>query len=416
MKEVNIGIVGFGTVGAGVVENIYKNLDLLVERAGVVPVIKKIADLDITSDRGVEVDSSILTTDVNEVLNGEDIDIVVELIGGTTFAKTVIETALKNGKSVVTANKALLAESVKDLFETAEANGVDLYYEASVGGGIPCIKTLREGLISNNINTIMGILNGTCNYIFTRMEREKIPFEVILPQAQAAGYAEAEPSLDVDGFDTAHKTVILASWATGTNYTLDNVYIEGIRNVALEDVSIAAEIGYRIKLIATIKQTEKGMSLCVQPTMIPAASMLGCVNEVFNAVWFNGDTVGDVMMYGPGAGRAATASAVVADIMDIAKNIDNGCCGRIPAFKTSANPVAPLAIDQNEATFYLRAPESQAADVKAALAENGVKVKEERTMHGSAILFTTPIVYSQLSELKTSFKDLIAIRLELLSS
>ncbi len=415
MKKVNVGIIGFGTVGAGVVENIFNNVDVMGERAGVIPVIKRIADLDISSDRGVAVEPGILTTDVHEVLNDKDIDIVVELIGGTTFAKEVIETALKNGKSVVTANKALLAESVKDLFELAQKNGVDLYYEASVGGGIPCLKTLREGLISNKINTMMGILNGTCNYIFTRMEREKIPFEVILPQAQAAGYAEAEPSLDVDGFDTAHKTVIMAALAAGTNYTMDNVYVEGIRNVALEDVSIAAELGYRIKLMSIVKNTPNGMSLCVQPTMIPAVSMLGCVNDVFNAVWFNGDAVGDVMMYGPGAGREATASAVVADIMDICRNIDNDCCGRVPAFKTSEQPINPLPIEENESCYYLRVPEEQDDDLKAALADLDKKTTEERTMHGCKILFTTPIVHAELKDLKKRFKDLVAIRLELLA-
>lgn len=415
MKKVNIGIIGFGTVGAGVVENIYKNLDVLVERAGVTPVIAKIADLDITTDRGIEVDPAILTTDVNEVLTDENIDIIIELIGGTTFAKTVIETALKNKKSVVTANKALLAESVKDLFELAQANGVDLYYEASVGGGIPCLKTLREGLISNKITTMMGILNGTCNYIFTRMEREKIPFEVILPQAQAAGYAEAEPSLDVDGFDTAHKTVILAALAAGTNYTMDNVYVEGIRNVALEDVNLAAELGYRIKLMAIVKNTPNGMSLCVQPTMIPAVSMLGCVNEVFNAVWFHGDTVGDVMMYGPGAGREATASAVVADIMDICRNIDKDSCGRVPAFKVSENPIKPLPIEENECCYYLRIPLAKADALKLELAKQGKSLTEKRTMHGHELLFTSSIKHAELTELKAAFCDLVAIRLELLS-
>ncbi|MGL4853642.1 MAG: homoserine dehydrogenase, partial [Lentisphaeria bacterium] len=219
MKTVNIGIIGFGTVGAGILDNIISNASMMCHKTGVMLAVKAIADLDITSDRGVSTSGIFMTTDAFEVINHSEVDIIVEAVGGYTFAKDVVVAAMNAGKSVVTANKALLSKYFQELSVLAQAKGVDFYYEASVGGGIPCIKTLREGLIANNISDIYGIVNGTCNYILTRMEREQIPFCIILPEAQAAGYAEADPSLDVDGFDTAHKTVILAGIATGTTYT-----------------------------------------------------------------------------------------------------------------------------------------------------------------------------------------------------
>ncbi|MCK5835488.1 MAG: homoserine dehydrogenase [Lentisphaeria bacterium] len=408
MKVVNIGIVGFGTVGAGVADNVIKNGAIIAQRSGVQLVVKQVADLDITSDRGVVLADGVLTTDVQALLTNPEIDIVIELVGGTTFAKMVVETALKNKKSVVTANKALLAEQLPAFSKLAKENGVDLYYEASVGGGIPCIKTLKEGLASNQVTTAMGILNGTCNYIFTRMENEAITFNEILPQAQAAGYAEAEPSLDVDGFDTAHKAVIIASLMTSTAYKQEQLYIEGIREIQLKDVQIANQLGYRLKLLAIIKQLGEELSICVQPTMIPTNSLLGSVRDVFNAAWFHGDTVDDVMMYGRGAGREATASAVVADVIDIALNLKYGCLGRISALELSDQPTPALAQEKNVANFYLRI----AKDNIQALDTFGLTVISSEEIDSDVVLFVKSLDYSKLAQMKAAISELVAIRYE----
>ena len=332
MKELHIGIIGFGTVGAGVVEAIQKNAQLICKRVGFTPIVKRIADLDITTDRGVKVQDGVLTTNAMDVIEDPDIQVVVELVGGTTIAKTFILKALQHKKSVVTANKALLATYGQELFATAQENGVDIWFEASVGGGIPCLKALREGLAANHIQEILGILNGTCNYILTRMETEHADFNDVLKAAQEAGYAEANPALDVDGFDTAHKTAILASLAYGHWFNAKQVDTQGISSVTQQDIQYAAELGYRIKLLAIIKEVNGHIQLGVHPALVPAASLLGNVNGVFNAVWIRGDVVGNTMYYGRGAGRQATASAVVADLIDLGLNLSNNCLRRLPAF------------------------------------------------------------------------------------
>ena len=241
VKEIKIGIIGFGTVGAGVAANILANSDVIASRAGVKLVLAKVADLDITTDRGVRIPEGVLTTDAAEAIR--EADIVVELVGGTTVAKKFILDAIRAGKPVVTANKALLALHGEEIFSAAEAAGVDVYYEASVAGGIPIIKALREGLVSNRIHRIYGIMNGTCNYILTRMENEGADFNTVLADAQKLGYAEANPSLDIDGFDTAHKTAILAALAFGEWFGLDPVHVEGIRDLELADLRYAEELG-----------------------------------------------------------------------------------------------------------------------------------------------------------------------------
>lgn len=351
MKELQIGIIGFGTVGAGVADCLLKNGDVIAKRTGVKPVLKKIADLDIVRDRGVKVPPGILTTDAMEAIN--ECQVIVELVGGTTFAKTVILEALKRGKSVVTANKALLAKFGQELFAEAEKSGADLYYEASVGGGIPILKSLREGLVGNHIKSIYGILNGTCNYILTRMERDQADFKEVLADAQKLGYAEANPSLDIDGFDTAHKAAIAASLAYGKWFGLDPVYVEGITKISLDEIRMTDELGYKIKLLAIIKQSGGNVEIRVHPTLIPKDSMLAKVGDVFNAVSVNGDFVGDTMFYGRGAGRNATASAVVADITDVCLNLANGCSRRIPAFKECKLYEHVLPIDDVESRYYL---------------------------------------------------------------
>ncbi|MDD3118983.1 MAG: homoserine dehydrogenase, partial [Victivallales bacterium] len=289
MKEFKVGIIGFGTVGAGVADTIMRNGDVIAKRTGIKPVLAGIADLDITTDRGVDVSRELLTTDGFALI--EKSDVVVELVGGTGIAKKFILTALAQGKPVVTANKALLALHGRELFAAAEKSKADIYYEASVCGGIPIIKALREGLVGNRIHRIYGIMNGTCNYILTRMEREGADFEPILKDAQELGYAEAEPSLDIDGFDTAHKAAILGSLAYGEWFGLDPVYIEGIRGIEQIDIKFARDLGYRIKLLAVIKQNNGDVELRVHPTFVPMNSMLGNIMDVFNGALVDGDAV-----------------------------------------------------------------------------------------------------------------------------
>ena len=351
MKELGIGIVGFGTVGAGVADCLIKNGEVIAKRTGVKPVIRKIADLDIVRDRGVKVPREVLTTDAMEAI--ETCEVIVELVGGTTFAKTIILEALKRGKPVVTANKALLAKYGEELFAEAEKSGTDIFYEASVGGGIPIIKSLREGLVGNRINRIYGILNGTCNYILTRMERDQADFKEVLADAQKLGYAEANPSLDIDGFDTAHKATIAASLAYGNWFGMDPVYVEGITEISLDEIKLTNELGYKIKLLAIIKQDNGNVEIRVHPTLIPNQSMLAKVDDVFNVVMVNGDFVGDTMFYGRGAGRNATASAVVADITDVCLNLTAGSSRRIPGFVAGNLYNKVLPIDNVKSRYYL---------------------------------------------------------------
>ena len=322
--QIGVGILGFGTVGAGVAEGLLKHREVMRERLGVDIELKKIADLDITTDRGVAVPEGTLTTDAESVIADPEVRIVVETIGGTGIARKFVMDALNAGKAVVTANKKLLAEYGVEIFDTAAKNGVDIYFGASVGGGIPIIRVLREGLAGNEINTIHGILNGTCNYILTRMENEGLPFDVVLKDAQKLGYAEANPSLDIDGFDTAHKACILSALAYGFQPALSDVQVEGIRTLSGTDVKYAADFGYRIKLLACVAREGDEVEVGVHPTLVPFSHMLSNVNDAFNAVMVNGDMSDNTMYYGRGAGRAPTASTVVGDIGDIARNIAHG--------------------------------------------------------------------------------------------
>ena len=332
MKEIRIGILGFGTVGAGVVEGIQKNGSLMAERTGINPIVARVADLDTTSDRGVTVPQDVLTTDAMGVIADDGIDLIVELIGGTTVARTFILEALKQGKPVITANKALLADHGEEIYRTARENGTGIYYEAAVGGGIPILRSQRAGLIGNHIESIYGILNGTCNYILTRMEREGLPFEEILAEAQKLGYAETPPDLDIDGVDTAHKAVILASMAYGAPVPMSACATKGIRDLSVQEIVNADELDYRIKLLAVIRDIDGEIELSVEPTLVPKEHMVASVSDVFNSVFVKGDIVGDTMYYGRGAGRLPTGSAVIGDIMEAAANSLNG--GGVPVSVT----------------------------------------------------------------------------------
>ncbi|MBE6371970.1 MAG: homoserine dehydrogenase [Lentisphaerae bacterium] len=365
MNEYKVGILGFGTVGAGVADCLLNNVEVIAKRTGVKPVLAGIADLDIKTDRGVKVPKELLTTDASELIHR--VDVVVELIGGTTVAKKFILQALNEGKCVVTANKALLAEHGEELFAAAEKNHADLYYEASVGGGIPIIKGLREGFAANRISRIYGILNGTCNYILTRMEREEIDFAPVLKDAQQLGYAEANPSLDIDGFDTAHKAAILAALAYGKWFGMDPIYVQGIREVSLADIKFAGELGYKIKLLAILKQDKAGkVEIRVHPTMIPKKTQLAMIDEVFNGVMVTGDYVGDTLFYGRGAGRSATASAVVSDVVDIGLNLATKSVRRIASFREGPQFTGVVKMDDVKSRYYLRI---QVLDVPGVLAK-----------------------------------------------
>ncbi|MBI4689422.1 MAG: homoserine dehydrogenase [Nitrospirae bacterium] len=329
----NVGIIGFGTVGTGTAGILLGNRDLLSQRTSLDINLKRIADVDIKRDRGIKLPPGTLITDAEKILNDPDIAIVVELIGGIHPAKDFILKAIRNKKHVVTANKALLATEGNEIFAEAEKYGVEIGFEASVAGGIPIIKVIREGLIANNIMAVYGIINGTSNYILTKMTEDKVEFSDALKEAQRLGYAEADPTYDIEGIDSAHKLAILASLAYNIPLSFNDIYKEGITRLTSEDIEFAGELGYKIKLLAIAKATppfpplsrggERGgeVELRVHPTMVPKDYLISKVDGVFNAVYVQGDAVGDTLYYGRGAGDMPTGSAVVADIVDIGKRI-----------------------------------------------------------------------------------------------
>jgi len=330
MKKIQIGIVGFGTVGTGVLKILHSSSRVIRERLGTTIVVRKIADLDIKSDRGIKVNKNLLTKNVGEVLNNPSIDVVVELIGGFEPAKTIILSAIEKGKHVVTANKALLAEHGIELFEAAHNRKVDIGFEGSVAGGIPIIRAIKEGLSANNIRFILGILNGTANYILSKMTNEGGKFKDILREAKQQGYAESDPMLDIEGLDTAHKLAILISMAYGTKITLKEIYTEGISHIEHFDIEFARELGYRIKLLAISRQINNQVEARVHPTLIPVTHLLSRVDGTYNAIFIDADAIGPSMFYGRGAGMMPAASAVVSDIIDISRNIVRGISQRVP--------------------------------------------------------------------------------------
>jgi homoserine dehydrogenase len=330
LKDIGIGIIGLGTVGSGTVKLLRENAELLRRRVGVPLRIVKVADLDLERDRGFSLPREILTADGFQVTRHPDVHIVCELVGGKGAALEFLHDAIRQGKSVVTANKALLAEHGVEISKAAAAAGVDIGFEASVGGGIPIIRAMREGLAANRIQEIYGIINGTCNYILSRMTNEGTEYPAVLAEAQKIGLAEADPSFDVDGIDSAHKLAILVWLATGGSIPLVNIYVEGIRHVSAQDIIFAREFGYTIKLLAIAKQRGNGIEVHVHPTMIPSEHLLATVGGAYNAIFVKGDFIGSSMYYGQGAGMLPTASAVVSDVIEIARNLGKGVSGRIP--------------------------------------------------------------------------------------
>lgn len=327
--SINVGLIGFGTIGSGVVAIFNHNIGLIKNKSGLNVKLKKVVDLDIETPRGVEIDPNILSTDVNDILEDPEIDIVIELIGGYQPAKNFIITAMKNGKHVVTANKALLAKNWDEIIKTAQENSVRICFEASVGGGIPILQPLNESLAANNIESIYGIINGTANYILTKMTEEKLEFEDVLKEAQEKGYAEQDPTFDVDGFDTAQKLIILTILGFGVYVKQEEFHVEGISKITSGDIEfISKELGCIIKLLAIAKIKNGKLDVRVHPTLIPKEHLLASVNHAFNGIYVVGDAVGPVMMYGSGAGMMPTASAVIGDCLEIIsnmkKNVDYG--------------------------------------------------------------------------------------------
>jgi homoserine dehydrogenase len=357
MEQINVGIIGFGTVGSGTVQILLENRDLITSRVGSEIVIKKIADLDLDRDRGIALAPGLLTKDAMEIIEDPQVDIVVELIGGLRQAKDYILLSLERGKHVVTANKALLAEHGKEIYRAAEKHGVSLAFEASVGGGIPVIRTLREGLSANRIRTIMGILNGTSNYILTRMSQKELPYDQAVQEAIQLGYAEDPPTLDVDGTDAAHKLAILISLTFGVPVPFQSIYREGIDHLTPDDLRFASEFGYCIKLLAVARKAGDRVEARVHPTMIPLDHIMANVGGVYNAIYLEGDFVGPNLYYGYGAGKKATGSAVVSDLVALARQIRCGVKSLMPPLahvRPERSEISIQPIEELHSSYYFR--------------------------------------------------------------
>lgn len=357
MKEISVGLIGFGTIGAGVVKLLEDNRELIAGRLGARLNLKKIADLDITTPRVVAVRKEMLTTNAEEILKDPGIEIVIELMGGYEPARSFLLEAMRHKKQVVTANKALLAMHGDEIFRTAEAEGVNIGFEASVGGTIPIIKTLRESLTGNGIKSIFGIMNGTANFILTKMSDEGKPFDVVLKEAQSLGFAEADPTFDIEGIDTAHKLAIVLSLAYGKRVNLKDIYREGISGISRLDIEFARELNYRIKLLAIAIARGDSVEARIHPTMIPLDNLLANVNSNYNAFHIVGDASGSIFLYGQGAGMMPTASAVVGDLTDISRQLLKGVSGCVPARALREDLIQNIALMPQEdmvTSYYFR--------------------------------------------------------------
>lgn len=348
MRSIGIGLIGWGTVGCGVIRVLEENAEAIGARLGFGLELRRVADMDLDRPRPVPVPRDLLTSRAEDILDDPSIDIVVELIGGLGAARQLITAALERGKYVVTANKALLAHHGNELFDVARAHGRAIGFEAAVAGGIPFIKALREGLAGNRINHIFGILNGTANYILTRMTEADLSFGDALKEAQDKGYAEADPTLDIEGIDTAHKLAITSAIAFGTPIQFDQVYTEGISRIDPVDIQFAEEFGYQLKLLAIARHSASGLEMRVHPTLIPSSHVLASVRGAYNAVHVQGNAVGNIMLYGLGAGMMPTGSAVVSDLMDIARDISADTPPRVPHLgfrkdRLASIPIKPIS-------------------------------------------------------------------------
>jgi homoserine dehydrogenase len=357
MKNISIGLIGLGNIGSGVVKLLQQNDGIITKKLGARLVIKKIADIDITSTRSVRINKKILTTDAREIINDKDISLVIELIGGYEPARTFIMESIAQGKHIVTANKALLATHGNEIFNAARKKSIDIGFEASVGGTIPIVKTLKESLVANKINSIFGIMNGTSNFILSKMTDEGKKFDAVLKEAQELGFAEADPTFDIEGIDTAHKLAITLSLAYGKRVDISDIYREGITDISQQDITFAKELGLRIKLLAIAILRNGVVESRIHPTMIPCGDLLANVNLNYNAFRFVGDASGPVFLYGQGSGMMPTASAVVCDVVDIARNILKGISGRVPlrsVNESAMEDIELMPMDEIETKYYFR--------------------------------------------------------------
>ena len=368
MKPVKIGVLGLGTVGGGTVNVLRRNADEIARRAGREIMITRASARDLERERICDTQGISLTTDPLEIIADPEIDIILELIGGNTLAKDLVLQAIENGKHVVTANKALIALNGNEIFTRASEKGVMVAFEAAVAGGIPIIKAIREGLSGNQIEWLAGIINGTGNFILTEMRDKGRDFSEVLAEAQSLGYAEADPTFDVEGIDAAHKLTILASIAFGIPLQFEKVYTEGISQISRSDVSYAEELGYRIKHLGIARKTHQGIELRVHPTLIPERRLIANVDGVMNAVLVKGDAVGPTLYYGAGAGAEPTASAVVADIIDVVRVLTSDPENRVPHLAFQADSLADIPVlkmEEVETAYYLRLSASDKPGVMA---------------------------------------------------
>jgi len=358
MKEIKVGLIGFGTVGSGVGKILQKNSKLIEKRMGARLILRRVADIDLETDRGVKLNPGVLTRKAEDVIKDPEIDIVMELIGGIEPAKTFILKAIQNRKHIVTANKALLALHGDEIFKEAHRYGVDVNFEASVGGGIPLIRSIKEGLVANRIHSIFGILNGTSNYILSKMTDEGRNFKEVLKEAQEKGYAEVDPTYDIEGIDAAHKLVILIRLAFGTSIQFEEIMTEGISKITPLDIQFSREFGYRIKLLAIAKIDKGRIEARVHPTMIPEVYLLATIKGVFNAIYIKGDAVGPTLFYGQGAGQMPTGSAVVSDLVELGRNLIVKASGRrVPLLSFQENAIERIPLkkmDDVVIPFYMR--------------------------------------------------------------
>lgn len=353
MKSINVGLVGFGTVGAGVVKILREKRALLAQKIGLEINIKKVCDKDLSSKRNVSLEKGLLTRNTSEVIDDPQIDILVELIGGIHPAAEYITAALNKGKNIVTANKALLAQEGQSLFTLSRERGKSIYFEASVGAGIPIIKCLREGLIANKFSAIAGILNGTSNYILSKMSSGPLSFSQALQEAKAKGFAEKDASLDIEGIDSAHKLILLTYLCFGRFISMKDIFIEGISRISSADINYAKELGFEIKLLAIAKKEGDALEVRVHPALVRSGNLLASVDGVNNAIYVSSDLVGELLFYGPGAGQLSAASAVVADIVDLTQDIKAGLFR--PAFNIiSDSSIKRLRkVDEFESRYYI---------------------------------------------------------------
>ncbi len=437
MKSIQVGLLGIGTVGSGVFNVLQRNQSEIVRRAGRGIEIAMVADLDTARAQAAVGPSVKVVSDARAVIANPEIDIVIELIGGYGIARQLVLEAIEAGKHVVTANKALLAVHGTEIFAAASRKGVMVAFEAAVAGGIPIIKSLREGLSANRIQWIAGIINGTTNFILSEMRDKGLDFDVVLKQAQALGYAEADPTFDIEGVDAAHKAALMSAMAFGVPVQFDKAYVEGITQLGAQDIKYAEQLGYRIKLLGITKKTDKGIELRVHPTLVPNKRLIANVEGAMNAVMVHGDAVGTTMYYGKGAGSEPTASAVIADLIDIARLHTADAAQRVPhlAFQPDAMSNTPvLSMNEVVTSYYLRLKVADEAGVlanvtsilaKADISIDAVLQREADEVGGEGATQTDLIILthdcveakmnealSQMQALKTVLSPIVRIRKE----